>query len=127
MKLDRDGSYYRAHAAIIGEEIHSSCRTDELCSIQQQLSAHRLGEAVADQAKFGQVKNVGIKDMFRRFALQFFVLIASNGERVAFRQPGQNFSLQFPIKSHMPDLRDRRFDWNQNDITAWPGTHLRPG
>lgn len=47
--------------------------------------------------------------------------------RVAIPEVLKHFFLKLATQFHMPGLRDLRFEWSQNDITAWPGTHLRPG
>ena len=127
MKLDRDSSENCTNSTVIGKEVHAASSADEFCCVHHQLATHCFGEAFSYQTEFGKVKNIRIKDIFRRFPLKLFVLGAFKAVRITIRQTGQNLSLQFPIKSHMPGFRDNRFEWNQNDSTAWPCTHLRPG
>lgn len=120
MKLDRHGTENGANPAVVLNEVKTlsgDCRLVN-CSFATHVFAIEQGY----EAELSQVVKVP-----SALLLVSKVNHLIRSIRVAIPEVLKHFSLKLTTQFHMPGLRDRRFEWNQNDITAWPGTHLRPG
>lgn len=127
MKFNRHGPQYRAQSSIPCEEIHALCGACKFPHVYQDLAARGEAQAFRNKPVLSKVVQVRVKDVFVDALSNFVVLGVRGASGIHGGKAGENLKLQAPIKLHRPGLRDRRFEWDQNNITAWPGTHLRPG
>ena len=120
MKLDRHGAENGTNSTVVLDEVKafSGDGRQVNCSLPAYVFAIEQGY----KAELSQVVKVP-----SALLLVSKVNHLIRSIRVAIPEVLKHFSLKLATQFHMPGLRDRRFEWNQNDITAWPGTHLRPG
>ena len=123
MKLDRHRSKDCTQAAIVREEIHPLRGASKVSHVDQNLAAHRKAHTFLNQSVLGEVVHVRVKDVFLDALRDLVEFGVRRAPGVNGCKAGENFTLQASIKLHPPGLRDRRFEWDQNDSTSdEPGT-----
>ncbi|AZE96663.1 hypothetical protein C4J96_4585 [Pseudomonas orientalis] len=123
MKLNGHDGKHCSYTSIVLKEIHSF--SGDPCLRECSGSAVEADtQSAINQALLLQVDKV-VEAFDLGISVQLIRRLASAWVEVS--QFFQKLKLQLPIQLHMPGFRDRRFECDQNDITAWPGNYLRPG
>lgn len=120
MKLDGNRSQECADPAIIFNEVDPFCGNGG--ATQVPCPIHELSFDEPNKAKFAKVVQVTCAVFWIAKAEDITRFV-----RVVISQVLQHFSLKRADHFHSSGLRDRRFEWSQNDSTACSCTHLRPG
>lgn len=120
MKLDRYRSEDSPKAAVIFKEIYTPGGDGRV--MNRSCAAEILAVEKGNQAVLLQVVEVALAVLFISQTRDLIRFI-----RIAVPEMLQQLALQCTTYLHTPGLRDLRFEWNQNDITVWPDTLLRPG
>lgn len=91
-------------------------------------SAAELHKATVHKSVFDQPLDCDKHPLFPVRLFEDAVLILSKeSSRGCFFYGDENLLVERELSFHMSGLCGFGFEWNQNDITAAPGTYLRPG
>lgn len=123
MKLNGDSAEDGGEATITSQEVHSFRGADQIVNRDDSFAVLLKIQAVFNQTVLREVEQIRFKDMIIDAIGDFVQHLNGWSSWIALRESGQDRALQVSV-NHLLGLHDRRFDWNQNDITAWPGTHL---
>lgn len=120
MKLNRHCAEYGPQSAVSFDEVDSTSRDRNAVGFPSPIQLFARLEC--NQTVLSKVEQIGESMTVSVNAKNSVVCV-----RVRVTQALKNNLLQFSHRFHMPGLHALRFEWNQNDSTAWPGTLLRPG